>query len=99
MPDAASQIGLLVGPGLSSYPGGHAPDGIYDGIVDPSAPPGPNPMTICVTEAAATTVCNGHLDRLDMSAPDITKTILCDAGPYTCTLPAEPPATFPRLPA
>jgi parallel beta-helix repeat protein len=97
MPDSATQIGLLLLLGLSSYPGGHAPDVLYDGIVDPKAPAGPNPMTICIKEATATTVCNGHLDQLDTNAPNITKTIVCDASPYDCTLPAVAPVTFPGL--
>jgi len=96
-PDGLNQIGLVLSVGLASYPGGHAPDVLYDGIVDPNAPPGPNPMTICVGEASTTTVCNAHFDMLDMTTLDITKTIVCDASPYACTLPPLPAVTFPGL--
>jgi len=96
-PDVSSQIGLLLTTGTNVYPGGHVPDVLYDGIVDPSAPPGPNPMTICVKEVPTASVCNAHLDKLDLNAPNVSTTIVCDAVPYACTLPPLPPVSFPGL--
>jgi parallel beta-helix repeat protein len=96
-PDLSSQIGFLLETGISAFPGGHVPDVLYDGIVDPNAAPGPNPMTICVKEAATTTVCNGHFDKIDPNAPALGKTVVCDPKPYDCTLPALPPVSFPGL--
>jgi parallel beta-helix repeat protein len=96
-PDLGSQIGLLLATGLNAFPGAHVADVLYDGIVDPNAPPGPNPMTICVKEASATTVCNGHFDQLNLSAPNLATILVCDPAPYNCTLPALPPVTFPGL--
>jgi parallel beta-helix repeat protein len=97
LPDLSSQIGLLLLTGLGAFPGGHVSDVLYDGIVDPNAPVGPNPMTICVKEASTTTVCNGHFDKLDMTSPNLANTVVCDPAPYACTLPALPPVSFPGL--
>jgi parallel beta-helix repeat protein len=96
-PDVSSQIGFLLATSLSSFPGGHVSEVLYDGIVDPNAPAGPNPMTICVKEASTATVCNGHFDQLDLKAPNLAKTLVCDAKPYDCTLPPVPPVSFPGL--
>ena len=70
---------------------------LYDGIVDPNAPAGPNPMTICVKESPTAAVCNGHFDQLDLKVPNLAKTLVCDAKPYDCTLPSVPPVSFPGL--
>jgi parallel beta-helix repeat protein len=99
LPDARNQVGILLATGTTAYPTGVVPDVLYDGIVDPSLPTGPNPMTVCVDESTADAVCNMHFDQLDPNNPDITKTIVCGATPYACTLPALPPVSFPGLSA
>jgi parallel beta-helix repeat protein len=96
-PDLTSQIGLLLLTGLSAFPGGRVPDVFYDGIVDPNAPAGPNPMTICLKEASTSTVCNGHLDQLNMSNSNLAMITVCDPAPYACSLPPLPAVTFPGL--
>jgi parallel beta-helix repeat protein len=97
MPDYASQIGLVLGTGLSAYPGGNVPDVLWDGIVDPSLPAGPNPMQLCIKEPQASAVCNMHFDQLDTNAPNEAKILVCDATPFDCTLPSLPPVSFPGL--
>jgi parallel beta-helix repeat protein len=96
-PDISSQVGFVLETGLSAFPGHHVPDVIYDGIVDPTAPAGPNPMMICVKEATTATVCNGHFDQLDLKAPNLGKTAVCDPSPYDCSLQALPAVSFPGL--
>jgi parallel beta-helix repeat protein len=96
-PDLASDIGLVLQTGSSAYPAGHVPDVLWDGIVDPSLPAGPNPMQLCIKEPQASAVCNMHFDQLDTSAPDESKLVVCDATPFDCTLPALAPVTFPGL--
>ncbi|HEY8041049.1 MAG TPA: parallel beta-helix domain-containing protein [Polyangiaceae bacterium] len=97
LPDARSQVGLLLSTGMAVYPGGHVPDVMYDGILDPKATPGPDPMTICVHEPTASAVCNMHFDKIDPNNPDLRKTIVCDPAPYACTLPALPAVSLPGL--
>jgi parallel beta-helix repeat protein len=96
-PDASNQIGLLLTTAMTVYPGGHVPDVMYDGIIDPSAPAGPNPMTICIHEPQASAVCDMHFDQLDSSYSNLSKIIVCDPTPYACTLPALSPVSFPGL--
>jgi parallel beta-helix repeat protein len=95
-PDVHTQIGLLLLTGTSAYPQGHVPDVFWDGIVDPAAPAGADPMELCIGETNAT-VCNGHLDKLDQANPDVSKTVACDAAPFACTRPALPAVTWPGL--
>jgi parallel beta-helix repeat protein len=97
LPDARNQVGILLATGTASYPTGTVPDVLYDGIVDPAVPTGPDPMMICIDEMMADAVCNMHFDQLDPNNPDITKTIVCGATPYACTLPALPAVSFPGL--
>jgi parallel beta-helix repeat protein len=97
LPDPLSQIGLLLSTGMSEYPDMHVPDVIWDGIVDPSLPAGPDPQDICINEPNASAVCNMHFDQIDMSNPDAGKTMVCDPTPFECTLPALSPVTWPGL--
>jgi parallel beta-helix repeat protein len=97
MPDVAASIGLVLLTGMSAYPGGNVPDVLWDGIVDPALPAGPNPMQICVHEPTASAVCNMHFDQLDTNAPDESKLVVCDPKPFDCTRPALAPVTFPGL--
>jgi hypothetical protein len=96
-PDAHSQIGLLLATGMGTYPAGHVPDVMWDGIVDPKQPAGANPMQICIKEPGASGVCNGHFDKLDATNPDLSKTVACDPAPFACTLPALPAVTWTGL--
>jgi parallel beta-helix repeat protein len=95
-PDARSQVGLLLSTGMGVYTGGHVPDVLWDGIVDP-AKTGANPMNLCIHEPSASSVCDMHFDKLDPNNPDITKTIACDPAPFGCTLPALAPVTWAGL--
>lgn len=96
-PDLLSDIGIVLQTGTSAYPGGHVPDVLWDGIVDPKLPAGPNPMQLCIKEPQASAVCNMHFDQIDTSAPDEAKVIVCDATPFDCALPSLPAVTFPGL--
>jgi parallel beta-helix repeat protein len=98
-PSARSQVGLLLatGMGSASYVGGHVPDVLWDGVVDPALPMGTNPMQLCIKESKASAVCNMHVDKLDMTNPDIKTTIACDATPFDCTMPSVPPVTWSGL--
>ena len=97
VPDALSQVGLLLSTGMAEYPDMHVPDVIWDGIVDPSLPAGPDPQTICINEPSASAVCNMHFDQIDMSNPNAGKTMVCDPTPFECTLPALSPVTWAGL--
>jgi parallel beta-helix repeat protein len=97
MPDVAASIGLVLLTGMSAYPGGNVPDVLWDGIVDPALPAGPNPMQICVHEPTASGVCDMHFDQLDTNAPDESKLVVCDPKPFDCTRPALAAVTFPGL--
>jgi parallel beta-helix repeat protein len=94
----SGQIGQLVASGLSAYPGMRIPDVSYDGVVDPAkASMGANPMNICIHEAATTTFCNGHYDKLNLLNPNEAAIVTCDVTPYACTLPPLAPVNFPGL--
>jgi parallel beta-helix repeat protein len=95
-PDAYSQIGLLLSTGMGTYPGGHVPDVLWDGIVDPAKGTGTNPMTICINEPGASAVCDMHFDKVDMNNPNVSA-MVCDATPFQCTLPALAPVTWQGL--
>jgi parallel beta-helix repeat protein len=98
-PDLKAQFGLLLFTGLASYPGMHVPDVVYDGIVDPKAPAGPDPMQICI--AAPETSCNLNLEMFDMTSPNLPQIMVCypptTPAAYGCSLPALPPVSFPGL--
>jgi parallel beta-helix repeat protein len=97
-PDARSQVGLLLSTGMGSYPAGHVPDVMWDGIVDPALPTGPNPQNLCVHEPAASAVCDMHFDKVDMNNPNVTA-MVCDPKPFDCN-PAPTPlpaVTWPGL--
>jgi parallel beta-helix repeat protein len=96
-PDSYTQLGLLLGTGASAFPGGHVPDVLWDGFVDPAQPAGTDPMELCIQEPGASAVCNGHFDKLDTTNPDLSKTVTCDATPFACTRPALPAVTWPGL--
>jgi hypothetical protein len=96
-PDARSQVGLLLSTGMSIYTGGHVPDVMWDGIVDPMLPAGPNPQQLCIHEPGASAVCDMHFDKVDVNNPDLRKTIVCDATPFDCAMPVQQPVTWPGL--
>ena len=85
LPDARSQVGLLLATGMPVYAGGHVPDVMWDGIVDPALPAGANPMTICIHEPTASAVCDMHFDKVDMSNPNVSA-MVCDPAPFQCML-------------
>jgi parallel beta-helix repeat protein len=84
-PDAYTQMGLLLATGMGTYPGGHVPDVLWDGITDPAKGTGPNPMTICINEPSASAVCDMHFDKVDLSNPNLNA-MACDPAPFQCTL-------------
>jgi hypothetical protein len=71
---------------MPQYPGGHVPDFMWDGFVDPALPSGSDPQTICVNEPSASAVCNMHFDLIDPNNPSVTG-MVCDASIFGCTLP------------
>jgi parallel beta-helix repeat protein len=99
MPTLYNQIGLLLNTGLSGYPEGHVPDVMWDGIADPDAGTGPNPMQLCIQEPGASAVCDMHFDKLDPNNPMVLANMVCDAGPFNCTSPVLPPVTWTGLSA
>jgi parallel beta-helix repeat protein len=96
-PDPTSTLGQLLATGQSVYPGGHVPDIVYDGIVPNPMQASSNPMQICIQEVPATPVCNAHFDQLDLMNPDLSKTTVCGAAPFACSLPALPAVSFGGL--
>ncbi|HEX3772351.1 MAG TPA: parallel beta-helix domain-containing protein [Polyangiaceae bacterium] len=97
-PDFTKDIGGVLLTGESAYPGGHVPDVLWDGIVDPSLPAGTNPQQICIHEPQASAVCDMHFDQIDPNNPDESKAIVCDPSPFDCTMPPLAPVSFPGLP-
>jgi len=97
LPDALSQVGLLLSTGMAEYPDMHVPDVLWDGIVDPALPAGTDPLGLCIHEPGASAVCNMHFDQIDMNNPDAGKTMVCDPAPFACTLPALSPVTWAGL--
>jgi parallel beta-helix repeat protein len=100
----SGQIGQIVASGITAYPGMRMPDVSYDGVVDPAkaSATNPNPMQVCVHEAATTTFCDGHYDKLDLLALEAGMSneaaiTTCDVSPFACTLPSLPAVTFPGL--
>ena len=89
-------MGLLLATGMGSYPGGHVPDVLWDGIVDPAKGTGSNPMTICINEPSASAVCDMHFDQVDLNNPNVSA-MVCDPTPFQCSLPALSPVTWPGL--
>ena len=61
-PDLLSDIGIVLQTGTSAYPGGHVPDVLWDGIVDPKLPAGPNPDA-ALHQGAASLGCLQHALR------------------------------------
>ena len=95
-PDARSQVGLLLSTGLGMYPGGHVPDVMWDGFVDPKVPAGPDPQAICIHEPTASAVCDMHFDQIDMTNPNVSK-MVCGPTPFECTLAPLAAVTWPGL--
>jgi len=96
LPDARSQVGLLLATGMGMYPDMHVPDVMWDGFVDPSLPAGTNPLTLCIHEPTASAVCNMHFDKIDMNNPNVSA-MVCDPAPFMCTLPALAAVTWAGL--
>jgi parallel beta-helix repeat protein len=100
LPDYKSQFGLLLISAIESYPGMHVADVVYDGIVDPKEPAGPNPMHICVQEPHASAVCDLNLGMLNSSNSNLAQIMSCApsaSSPFDCSLPALPAVSFPGL--
>ncbi len=97
LPDADSQVGLLLSTGMGSYPDGHVPDVMWDGIVDPNLPSGPDPQNICIHEPGASAVCDMHFDKVDMNNPNVSA-MVCDPTPFACTGTSVAAVTWQGMP-
>lgn len=100
LPDARNKIGILLGTGDGMYPSTNkdVPDVLYDGIVDPAAGTGTDPMNICVNEPKASATCNMHFDQLNATYSNLLTVMQCGASEFSCTLAALPAVTWPGMP-
>ena len=99
MPDVASQIGIvLLDTGMGAYPDGHVPDVMWDGIVG-SEPAGRTQPDAALHQRAPGVGRVQHALRPDStrSNPTRASSLVCDATPFECTLPALPPVSLPGL--
>jgi hypothetical protein len=98
LPDATTQIGILLATATEAFPNKVVPQVLYDGITDSKiTTPPENPMQICISNNGGSAFANLHLDKLDKNKPDLPGIMSLDAKPYDCSLPAIPPVTFPGL--
>ncbi|GAC1543905.1 MAG: hypothetical protein NVS3B10_08070 [Polyangiales bacterium] len=87
-PDIHTPIGNTLKVSLSTFPGGHVPDVIYDGILDTkrtATGKTPNAMDICVRLGAGQTFADLHASATagpGAGFPDLTT----DPKPYACDL-------------
>ncbi|MHB1844553.1 MAG: parallel beta-helix domain-containing protein [Deltaproteobacteria bacterium] len=104
-PDPTKNIGLLLLTGMSAFPGGHVPDMIYDGVIDPAVaadagtlPDGGapvDPMQICFHQNGAATFADMHLDQLNDAGTNLAQIFTTDQADFDCQLPALPPIVLP----
>jgi parallel beta-helix repeat protein len=97
LPDIHNKVGFLLDTLLTGSRT-VVPDVLYDGLADPKAGTGTNPMTICIHETGADAVCDLHFDQLDTMDTNLPTITTCDPSPFACTLPALPAVTWAGMP-
>jgi parallel beta-helix repeat protein len=98
MPDKKTQLGIILGTGMTTYPHMHVPEQLFDGIVDgartvQNAPPG-NPTYICFQNNGTVDFANLHFDKLNSTGSNLPDIMTFDVKPYTCSLPPLPAVSF-----
>ncbi len=96
-PDISHDIGLLANINMALFDGGHVPDIVYDGILDPAKPAGTNPMEVCFKNNKDATFGNFHLDKLPKDGTDLTGILTKDAANYDCAQTPLPKVVVPGL--
>jgi parallel beta-helix repeat protein len=95
-PDVTTPFGMLEASAQAAFTNMKYPDLIYDGVVDPSAQgPSTNRMQICFENNGDATFADLHIDRLNSMGTNLAMILTQDITPYTCSLPALPPVSFP----
>jgi parallel beta-helix repeat protein len=91
-PDKANPIGFALNAYLSTFPGGHIPDVVYDGIIDAARTGAktPNPMDVCIRQATSGTFVDL---RADQGTP--FEKMSTDATPFACDLSLLPATVSP----
>lgn len=90
-PDSTTAIGLLLSSSVTTFPGGHGPDLVYDGAINPAmaadagaGPDGganPNPMKICFSNnGASSTFIDVNIQKLVIYGLSDAATPSGDAG-------------------
>lgn len=97
LPDIHNKVGFLLDTLLTGSRT-TVPDVLYDGMVDPAAGSGTNPMTICIEETGADAVCDLHFSQLNSNDTNLPTITTCTASQFACTLPALSPVSWPGMP-
>ena len=96
-PDVSKLMGSLLASGAAAWDtccGGHLPDILVDGIVNPLLPTGPNPMGWCMKPGTAT-FANLHADLLDPEMDNLGAIAETSASALDCASPVLPPVVVP----